>query len=65
MLERRPERPAPGGDGAMRRADQEARLAAELRRNLLRRKQQQRARQEGGAAVADVLEVPADEGDER
>lgn len=33
-----------GHDGVVRGADQDARLAAELRRNLLRRKQQQRAR---------------------
>lgn len=33
-----------GHDGVIRGADQDARLAAELRRNLLRRKQQQRAR---------------------
>ncbi|MFZ5789793.1 MAG: hypothetical protein ACOY3L_03750 [Pseudomonadota bacterium] len=46
MPESRPGKPAIGSDGAMRRADQEARLAAELRRNLLRRKQQQRARAE-------------------
>lgn len=31
-------------DGTVHGADQDARLAAELRRNLLRRKQQQRAR---------------------
>jgi hypothetical protein len=33
-----------GHEGAVRGVDQDARLAAELRRNLLRRKQQQRAR---------------------
>lgn len=41
-------------DGAVRGADQDARLAAELRRNLLRRKQQQRARADGASAGEDT-----------
>jgi len=40
-------------DGAVRAVDQDARLAAELRRNLLRRKQQQRARADGASAADD------------
>ncbi|MGH6883786.1 hypothetical protein [Hypericibacter sp.] len=39
-----------GHDGVIRGADQDARLAAELRRNLLRRKQQQRARADNASA---------------
>jgi hypothetical protein len=42
-----------GHDGVVRGADQDARLAAELRRNLLRRKQQQRARADGASAAED------------
>ncbi len=45
-----------GHDGVVRGADQDARLAAELRRNLLRRKQQQRARADS-ASVADNGDV--------
>jgi hypothetical protein len=41
--------PRSGHEGVLRGADQDARLAAELRRNLLRRKQQQRARADGTA----------------
>ena len=39
-----------GHDGGVRGGDQDARLAAELRRNLLRRKQQQRARADSASA---------------
>jgi hypothetical protein len=48
-------------DGAIRGADQDARLAAELRRNLLRRKQQQRARTDGASAGGDSGGMGADE----
>jgi hypothetical protein len=45
--------PRAAHDSAVRGADQDARLAAELRRNLLRRKQQQRARADGSPAGED------------
>jgi hypothetical protein len=48
-------------DGAVRGVDQDARLAAELRRNLLRRKQQQRARADGASAGEDLGGIGADE----
>jgi len=48
-------------DGAARAVDQDARLAAELRRNLLRRKQQQRARADGASAADDRGGAEVDE----
>jgi hypothetical protein len=59
MPESRPGKTAAGHDSAMRRADQEARLAAELRRNLLRRKQQQRARAEDRETPPDAATAAA------
>jgi len=47
-------------DKTVRGADQDARLAAELRRNLLRRKQQQRARADGASTGEDQGGIGAD-----
>jgi hypothetical protein len=49
-----------GHDGVVRGADQDARLAAELRRNLLRRKQQQRARADN-ASTGETGDVAQDD----
>jgi hypothetical protein len=53
-----------GHEGTVRGADQDARLAAELRRNLLRRKQQQRARADGASIgeAADDMEEGSESG---
>jgi len=65
MPERRPRTTPSGQEGSVRRADQEARLAAELRRNLLRRKQQQRARADRIPSGSDEDTSPAEAEHER